>query len=232
MPTAADKYPFSLSIVTITLNEEGAIEKVIGNLRSVVGDAEIVIVDSSTDKTPLIAESLGCKVIRQLPPKGYGLAYHAGFSAAQGDVIVTLDCDDTYPVESIDTLLEKIEAGFDIVSASRLKGRPKAMPVPNYLANYLFAKLAYLLCGVKTTDVHTGMRAYRKHVLQEFPYDPNGPALPVELYVGPATQNYKCTEILIDYRPRIGKSKLQPLSSTVWTIKRLWKWRRFGRRFN
>ena len=64
----------SLSVVTITLNEEEAIGKVIGDINAATGGAcEIVVVDSSTDKTPEIAEKMGARVIRQ-EPRGYGAA--------------------------------------------------------------------------------------------------------------------------------------------------------------
>jgi len=219
--------PQSISIVMITLNEEKAVAKVVSDLRKIVGDSEIIIVDSSTDRTAEIADRLGCKVIKQVPPRGYGAAYHEGFRAATGDIVITLDCDDTYPVESIPILVKKIQEGFDLVSASRLKTRPTNMPLANYIANCVFAWSAYIVCGVKTTDVHTGMRAYRREMLQNFPYEPASMALAVELYLGPARSNYRCTEIFIDYRERVGVSKLQPIAGTIGTFRRIWKWRRF-----
>jgi glycosyltransferase involved in cell wall biosynthesis len=54
------------------MNEEKAIATVVNDIKKYAPDAEILIVDSSKDKTPEIAESLGVKVIRQFPPKGYG----------------------------------------------------------------------------------------------------------------------------------------------------------------
>ena len=209
----------------LTLNEENAIEKVVNDIRRVCGPCEIVIVDSSSDRTPEIAEALGCKVIRQYPPKGYGNAFDAGLKAASGEVIVTLDCDDTYPVEAIPNLLSKAKEGFDVVSASRLPRRPSTMRLANYIANWIFAKLCFFICGVTTTDVHTGMRAYTSQLVRDFTYDPIGMALPVELYVGPVRAGYKCTEIFIEYRDRIGDSKLDPIPGTIWTLKRIWKWR-------
>ncbi len=219
----------SLSVMMLTLNEEKAIEKVVKDIRDVCGNCEIVVVDSSSDRTPELAESLGCKVIRQFPPRGYGNAFDTGLKGASGDVIVTLDCDDTYPVEMIPTLLAKVDEGFDVVSASRLPRRPATMPLANYIANWFFAKLSWLICGVTTTDVHTGMRAYTSRLVRDFPYDPVGMALPVELYLGPVRTGYRCCELFIEYRERIGDSKLDPLPGTIWTLKRIWKWRRWAK---
>ena len=58
------------SVVMITMNEEKAVGKVIGEIRSVLPEAEILLVDSSRDRTAEVAEALGARVIRQFPPQG------------------------------------------------------------------------------------------------------------------------------------------------------------------
>jgi len=88
-----------LTVSVITMNEEGAIAKVVGDIRGVAPDAEILVVDSSKDRTPEIAASLGCRVLRQFPPQGYGPAMDRAVREAAGEIVITLDCDDTYPVE-------------------------------------------------------------------------------------------------------------------------------------
>jgi len=217
---------FALSVVMITLNEQASIAFVVQNIRKVIEPVEILIVDSSNDQTAEIATTLGCRVIRQFPAQGYGPALALALREAVGDIVVTMDCDNTYPPEAIIELVSLIEAGYEIVSASRLVSRPAAMPLANYIANVIFANLAGIICGVKTTDVHTGMRAYRKSLIRTFDFDPNGMALPVELLVGPVSKGYKYKEIGIEYFERTGDSKLQPIPGTYWTIKRLWKWRK------
>ncbi|HEY9677442.1 MAG TPA: glycosyltransferase family 2 protein [Drouetiella sp.] len=216
----------SLSVVMVTLNEEGSIATVVGDIRKYAPEAEILLVDSSTDNTASIAENLGCSVIRQIPPKGYGPALEIALRSAVGDVVITMDCDNTYPAAAIPTLMREIENGFDLVSASRLLRKPQGMPFTNYLANWTFAKLAVVLCGVETTDVHTGMRAYRKTLLDKLEFDANGMALPVELLIAPVQLKFRYKEIAIDYFERTGTSKLQPLQGTIWTLKRLWKFKR------
>ena len=103
-----------LTVSMITMNEEKAIAKVVGDIRRQVPEAEILIVDSSRDRTPEIAEELGCRVLRQFPPKGYGPAMDRALREASGDVVLTLDCDDTYPVEAIPALLEEIAQERDL----------------------------------------------------------------------------------------------------------------------
>src|SRR6202171_4981440 len=109
-----------LTISMITLNEERAVAKVVRDIRGVAPDAEIFLVDSSKDRTAEIAQALGCRVFKQFPPKGYGPAMDRAVRDASGDVVITLDCDDTYPVEVIPQLVQMIEEGFDLVNATRL----------------------------------------------------------------------------------------------------------------
>ena len=58
-----------ITVAMITRNEEKAVGKVIGDIRAAVPGAEILIVDSSSDRTADIAQSLGARVIRQFPPR-------------------------------------------------------------------------------------------------------------------------------------------------------------------
>ncbi len=198
-----------LSVVTITLNEEQAVAKVIPDiLEATGGDCEIVVVDSSSDRTPEIAESLGARVIRQ-EPRGYGVAMKTALLAGTGDVIITTDCDDTYPMRMIPEFMRYIEEGYDIVSGSRLLGRlrPEHMPLMNWFGNWLFAAMTSVLYGFSTTDVTTGMRAYRREVLQAIDWETNY-ALPAELVIRPHLAGYKIKEIAIPYKERVGEVTL------------------------
>jgi glycosyltransferase involved in cell wall biosynthesis len=212
-----------VTVSMITLNEEAAVAKVVGDLRRGVPDAEIFVVDSSRDRTAEVAESLGCRVFKQFPPKGYGPAMDRAVRDARGDIVITLDCDDTYPVDAIPRLIALIDEGWDLVNATRLAQRPRAMPLANYVANRVFAWTARLLHGIRTTDVHSGMRAYRKSMVDSVQWDPNGPALPVDMLILPYRRGFRVTEIPIEYRERIGATTLQRFRSTLWTFKRLWK---------
>ncbi len=217
-----------VTVSMITMNEEGAVAKVIGDIRRVVPEAEILLVDSSRDRTPDIAASLGCRVIRQFPPQGYGPAMNRAVREASGDVVVTLDCDDTYPVEAIPQLVDLIREGNDLVNTTRVHRRPKAMPFANFLANRAFALAARILHGIRTTDLHSGMRAYRKSMIDQVEWSEHGPALPVDMLLIPYRRGFRIAEVPIDYRERIGVTTLHRFSSTLWTLKRIW-WARRAR---
>lgn len=212
-----------LTVAMITMNEEGAVAKVVHDIRSVAPDAEILLVDSSRDRTAEIAQELGCRVIKQFPPQGYGPAMDRAVREGSGDIVITLDCDDTYPVEVIPKLVSMIgNDGYDLVNTTRVATRPAAMPFANFLANRFFALGARVIHGLRTTDVHSGMRAYRKSMIERVRWNPKGPALPVDMIVIPHRMGFRIAEIPIDYRERIGTTTLQRFSSTVWTFRRLW----------
>lgn len=218
-----------LTVSMITMNEEGAVAKVIRDIQRVAPDAEVLLVDSSKDRTAEIAQGLGARVIKQFPPQGYGPAMDRAVREAAGDVVITLDCDDTYPVEAIPELMRLMDQGYDLVNTTRVHRRPKAMPFANFLANRLFALGARVMHGLKTTDVHSGMRAYRKSMIEKVQWTAKGAALPVDMYVIPHRMGFRTVEIPIDYRERIGTTTLHRFSSTVWTFKRLWNARKVKR---
>lgn len=228
MKPSTDELLKSTSIVMITLDEEDAIAKVVGDIKRVAPQSEVLIVDSGTDRTAEIARALGCAVIRQYPPQGYGNAMHTALTSASGEFVLTLDCDDTYPVDAIHALVRKlVDDNLHMVSGSRLGKRPQSMPLSNYMANLSFCWLARLICGVVSTDLHTGMRVYRKEAVNAYPYDPSYSALPVELQIGLVQIGYRCEEIGIDYLERKGVSKLRRFDGTMGTLRRIWHCRRF-----
>jgi glycosyltransferase involved in cell wall biosynthesis len=211
-----------LTVAMITLNEEAAVSTVVGSIRQVVPDAEILVVDSSTDRTAEIAESMGARVIKQFPPIGYGPAMDLALRSGSGSVIITMDCDDTYPSEMIPTLRDMVlRDGYDVVDGNRLARKPQAMAWPNYIGNWLLAAFASVLFGTRLQDLHSGMRAYRSSMLRELRYQPRGAALPVELLLRPIRQGFRVTTVPIDYRFRVGDSTMKPLETIKWSLRRI-----------
>ena len=149
-----------LTVAMITKNEATAVATVIADIKRSVPEAEILIVDSSRDQTAEIAESLGARVIKQFPPRGYGPAMDRALREGTGEVVVTLDCDNTYPAHEIPRLARLVlDDGYDVVDGSRLNGKPRAMPWLNYLANAAFATMASIMFFRRLSDLHSGMRA-------------------------------------------------------------------------
>ena len=106
-----------ITVVIPCLNEEEGIRMVLERIPRFV-DEVIVVDNGSTDATAEIAAGLGARVIRE-EVRGYGRAYKTGLLHAQGDIIVTLDGDHSYPVDSLSYLIEAlIGADVGFVSAS------------------------------------------------------------------------------------------------------------------
>lgn len=216
------KYGNRISVSMITLNEELSVKKVINDIYNLDKRIEIVIVDSSSDCTAEIAKSMGVKVYKQIPPQGYGPAMDMAFKATTRDLIITLDCDDTYPVNEIDNFSKKIfDEQYDVIDGNRLQKKPKNMPIINYLANYFFALIASMLFMIRIKDLHSGMRAYKKNIISRIPYLKKSVSLPVELILWPIRMKFKVGFINISYNERIGVSKLEPLKAAYWTILRI-----------
>jgi hypothetical protein len=216
-----ERRKLSLTVGMISMNEQEAVGGVIQDIHRNAPDAEILLVDSSKDDTPVIAEKLGARVLRQFPPRGYGPAMTRLLYSATTDVIVTMDCDGTYPASRILELHRLLEEGMDLVNASRTHRRPDAMPFANYVANRVFALSASLVHGFSTTDVHSGMRAYRTSMLRGMYVPEKGAALPVALVVVPARHGYRVKDVNIDYHERIGTTTLNRFDSTMWTARRI-----------
>lgn len=211
-----------ISVVMITMNEEKAVGKVIADIQAAVPGAEILIVDSSRDATADIARAMGAEVIRQFPPRGYGRAIDLALRSFKGSVAVTMDCDDTYPVDRIRPMARMVlRDGWDLVDGSRLERKPEAMPWLNYFANWGFALIASAFFGRRLTDLHSGMRAYRKGLIESLGYDPAGAGLPVEILLRAVRKGFRVASVFIAYRERIGTSTMKPLQGAYWTARRI-----------
>ena len=216
MPTqngsVTDDYTFDdVAVVMGTYNEQAAIGTVLDDIDRVTeGQAEVVCVDGSDDRTPEVAREKGAQVIEQ-EPQGYGVAVREAILTPDRPVIVTTDCDDTYPMEQLPEFLAGINDGYDVVSGDRITPGAAAMPALNRVGNQAFALLASLLMGARVHDTTTGMRAYRRELIQEIEWTENT-GLSAELLMRPLMRGYDVAELPIDYRERAGETKLDPFA--------------------
>ncbi|MXR50489.1 glycosyltransferase [Halovenus sp. WSH3] len=211
--SVADDEPYTfedLSVVMGTYNEEEAIETVLTDIEEVTdGKAEVVCVDGSSDRTPEIAREHGATVIEQ-EPQGYGVAVREAILTPDRPIVVTTDCDDTYPMEQLPEFLDLINEGYDVVSGDRLYHGAEAMPAFNRLGNHLFALGASVLMGTRVHDTTTGMRAYRRELVEEIEWTENT-GLSAELLIRPVMRGYDVREHPINYAERKGETKLDPI---------------------
>ncbi|MFC6976328.1 dolichyl-phosphate hexose transferase [Halomicroarcula sp. GCM10025709] len=210
--TESGEYTFDdLAVVMGTYNEAEAIGTVLSDIEDVTdGAAEVVCVDGSSDRTPEIARDHGATVVEQ-EPQGYGVAVREAILTPDRPVVVTTDCDDTYPMERLPDFLDEINDGADVVSGDRLYYGAEEMPGMNKVGNELFALLASVLMGERAHDTTTGMRAYRREVVQKIRWTENT-GLSAELLIRPLMRDYDVRERPIEYDERKGETKLDPFS--------------------
>ena len=154
-----------LSVVLPALNEEETVGECIARIQRVFADrgieGEIIIADSSTDRTPSIARDLGATVVRPAK-RGYGNAYLAGLARARGELVAIGDADNTYDFLELPLLLDRMEeTGADMVFGSRLRGEIKegAMPwLHQYIGNPLLTWLLNVVFHTHISDAHSGFR--------------------------------------------------------------------------
>ena len=205
-----------VSVVMGAYDEEEAVGSVLDAIDDATdGAAEVVVVDGSSDATPEIARERGARVVEQ-EPQGYGVAVERALSEATNPVVVTTDCDDTYPMDRIPDFLERINAGRDVVSGDRISGGADAMPFVNRFGNRLFALLASVLMLRRVHDTTTGMRAYHEDVIDGIEWTENT-GLSAELLLRPTMRGYDVVEESIAYGERLGDTTLDPIQGG-WAI--------------
>lgn len=200
-----------VTVVIPCLNEEEGIGRVLSRIPAFV-DEVIVVDNASTDGTARIAEEHGARVIRERV-RGYGRAYKTGLLAAQGDVIVTLDGDHSYPVDALSYLLEALihsQVGF--VSASRFPiSDPESMARINLWGNRALSLITSLLFLRWVRDSQSGMWIFYKSALERMELVSDGMAFSEEIKLEAILNpDIGFREIPIRYSNRAGEKKLRP----------------------
>lgn len=198
-----------LSLVIPCHDEEEGIRSLFPRLPSDVD--EVVVVDNlCTDGTALAARSLGARVIEERKP-GYGAAYRAGFAAATGDLVVTMDGDGTYPPEAIPRLVDELlDRNWDFLSASRFPlDDPRAMPPANRLGNIALTWAVALLFSRALRDSQSGMWVFRRALLERLRLTSDGMAFSQEIKLEAIARGARFGESHIPYGFREGEVKLR-----------------------
>jgi glycosyltransferase involved in cell wall biosynthesis len=191
------------------LDEEAAVGLVVGEIAPLV--AEVVVVDNgSRDRTSEVARAAGARVVRE-PRRGYGQACLAGIAAAGGaDVLVFLDADHSDDAGQLGALLAPIHAGqADLVIGSRQLGRraPGSHPWHAVLGTRVCVALMNGLIGTRATDLGP-FRAITRDGLRRLDLRDRTFGWTVEMQLKAARRGLRVAEVPVDYRPRIGRSKI------------------------
>jgi len=191
-----------LTILMPCLNEAETlavcVQKAMGFLErsGVVG--EVLIADNgSTDGSQLIAEDNGARVVA-VPERGYGAALIGGIAAARGRYVIMGDADDSYDFESLDTMVERLRAGDELVMGNRFRGGIKrgAMPVLHrYLGNPVLSFLGRLLFRIPVGDFHCGLRGFSREAALKLRLKSTGMEFASEMVVKAAFHGLRMAEV-------------------------------------
>ena len=201
-------------VIIPAYNEENSIAKVVGDIPAGWVDEVIVVNSNSNDATDINAKNAGATVLHEKRP-GYGFACLKGIDYSKQlipapDIVVFLDADYSDHPEEMPLLVQPIMTeGIDMVIGSRALGRREkgSMTVQQVFGNWLATKLLKRIYGVRYTDLGP-FRAIRYDKLLEINMQDTTYGWTVEMQLKAAKLKMKTKEVPVNYRKRIGFSKI------------------------
>jgi len=204
-----------LSVVVPLFNEAESLAELSAALRQVLEELKlkyelIFVDDGSTDNSFKILQEMHelhrqIKVVRLRRNFGKSAALSAGFQAATGEIIVTMDADLQDDPEEIPRLMEKVREGYDLISGWKKK---RFDPLSKTIPSRVFNSVTAMLTGIKLHDFNCGLKAYRKELAKELSiYGELHRFIPVLAHWA----GFRVGEIVVQHHPRkYGKTKFGP----------------------
>lgn len=162
---------------------------------------EILIVDSSADRSAEIALAHGARVLKT-PRRGLGRAYIDAVPHVRGKYIIMGDCDMTYDFRQVKVFVEKMKMGFEYIMGSRFKGyiEPGSMPpLHQYFGTPITTWMLNVIYSTKYTDIHCGMRAITTEALRRLSLQSQSWEYASELIIKSVHLKLKSTEVPIRF---------------------------------
>jgi len=203
-----------VSVILPVFNEEGAVASEIHEIRRVlqargVAHEIIVVDDGSSDASAERAMAAGASVIGHVENRGYGSAIKTGMAAARYDTIVITDADGTYPAGEIPALLAHL-ATADMAVGART-GADVRIPLVRRPAKWVLNWVAARVAGRKIPDLNSGLRAFRRDCAEQYlNILSNKFSFTSTITLAFLADDYRVVYHPIDYRRRVGTSKITP----------------------
>ncbi len=166
-------------VVLPARNAAATLERTLADIPGLV-DERVLVDNNSRDATVAIATREQCTVIRHPEDRGYGASQKTGYRVALehgADYIIMIHPDYQYDPTRIPLFLELMGREYDVVLGSRIRTRAEAlgggMPIYKYLANRCLTLFENLVSGYNLSEWHTGMRSYRRSVLEAIDFESN-----------------------------------------------------------
>lgn len=204
-----------LTVVIPAKNEAAALVELLPRVRSVLPDAEIIVVnDGSSDDTKGVCANAGVICLSSPYSMGNGAAIKRGARAASGEILAFMDGDGQHDPADVLRLLARLDQGFDMVVGARDWGSQAG--VGRGLANTLYNWLATRMTGHVVEDLTSGFRVVRAARFREFLHLlPNGFSYPTTSTMAFFRSAYGVAYEPIKAAQRIGKSHIRPLKDGV-----------------
>lgn len=210
----ADPGPDSVevSIVVPALNEEITAGEFVDwckeGLKRANVTGQILIVDSSTDRTPEIVLAHGGEVLRT-PKRGLGRAYIDAASYIRGKWIIMGDADLTYDFRELTPFVEAFRKGAEFVMGSRFRGSIEkgAMPgLHRYFGTPLTTWILNRIYRSRYSDIHCGMRGLTRSALERIDLKSQSWEYASEMVLKAARLNLATAEVPVKfYKDREGR---------------------------
>ena len=223
----------TISVVIPCYNEQEGLDRILRCKPSFI-DEVIVVDNGATDSTVDIAKKYGATIVYE-KKRGYGQACLTGLSKINGDIIVIMDGDDTYPITEVKKVLLHMENEHcDFVTGSRYPlVNKKVQPIINKVANRSISWFIRVLFKINLIDSQSGMMAFKKSLLNKIKvYDASVgfcQGIKIKAFM---RRDVRCGEVHIPYRARTGKVKYRRIVDSIknlYSIAYLWKellWRK------
>ncbi len=208
-----------LSLVIPAYNEEGAVADIVRRAQKALRGAKIaheilVVDDGSSDGTARAARAAGARVLSQGENRGYGASLKAGYRAAQGNLLAMVDADGSYLPEDLPKLVRAMGEA-DMVVGARTRA-DAAIPALRKPAKWLLKRWAEYLSERTIPDLNSGLRVFRRDAYERFQgLMPNRFSFTTTLTLSLECHGFVVKYLPVDYRPRVGDSKIRPIRDTA-----------------
>jgi glycosyltransferase involved in cell wall biosynthesis len=162
---------------------------------------EILIVDSSTDRTAEIALAKGARVLKT-PRRGLGRAYIDAIPHVRGQLVIMGDADCTYDFRIIKPYIDAYRAGAEFIMGSRFKGMIASGAMPGlhrYFGTPLTTFILNLMFGSTFSDIHCGMRGLTRDALTRMDLRSQGWEYASEMVLKSVHMGLVTTEVPINF---------------------------------
>jgi glycosyltransferase involved in cell wall biosynthesis len=209
------KLDYPAQLIIAALNEEQGIGLTIAEMKDTLGDIPTLVVDGkSVDRTVELSQNMGATVITQNGKgKGDALAKALENLDPKAKYAILTDADYTYPAEFVPDMIKVLDENphVGMVCGNRFNGNvdKKALYRIFHIGNKLLSRAHRALNGVTLEDPLTGLRVIRTEILREWHIESKGFDIEIELNNFVQKQGYTSSEVLINYRVRLGEKKLK-----------------------